>query len=229
MAGKSKKYSGILLESMPTNPTVEDMQERVKALFKHYNVEDSTWYKIYCSLEKNPSPQGYYIFKQETLIMILAKDLNIPAFLPENINNKIRKKAKEISNFIDFAIITTLINQKKVSITNAITDYISSNVCNSQKTFDAMKKQYERTRNSQIITQKFYNKDFQQHIANKLNLHFEIKEEYVKKIGDLCMEQIANNRKNYEDFAEYKNILKGHKRKNEVIENLIAEAIQHII
>ena len=43
------------------------------------------------------------------------------------------------------------------------------------------------------------------------------------------MEQIANNRKNYEDFAEYKNILKGHKRKNEVIENLIAEAIQHII
>ena len=131
MAGKSKKYSGILLESMPTNPTVEDMQERVKALFKHYNVEDSTWYKIYCSLEKNPSPQGYYIFKQETLIMILAKDLNIPAFLPENINNKIRKKAKEISNFIDFAIITTLINQKKVSITNAITDYISSNVCNS--------------------------------------------------------------------------------------------------
>lgn len=27
MAGKSKKYSGILLESMPTNPTVEDMQD----------------------------------------------------------------------------------------------------------------------------------------------------------------------------------------------------------
>lgn len=222
MARPNKKYKD-LLEYMPANPTLKDIEERVQTLYEHYKVDDkfvAQIAKLYADgLKKELTIDMFMLVKQQCLIIKMAKDLGIPAFLSENVSNKLRKIANDIDKLVTFAKITTWLNKGETLTNIAMNKF-------HDKSPDALKKEYQRFKKSPIIKNKFYNKKYLQEVANTIGLNVVIEDDNVKQIGNFCMENITK-KQSYKEFAKYKDLLKGKKNTGNYVEQLILEALSN--